>query len=206
MDLATIVEQGNPGGNLLPGEPVELDDSGLRAKVERHDLHRLIATVQLDDHPAAMDAIFTAPFHARYEVRAKLLDRSKRLESRVVLVCMGQLDHVSRHAQLPCSGRVYTRALGENQHSGELASIDGFAAAERLGAERQFVGTSRRSSYPKAGVPHWFLQILSCVSARIHIVLRTKLRDQCGRSTKVHLGPVDVRSVHVGATGSLEDR
>lgn len=144
MDLATILEQGNSGGNLLPGEPAELDDSGLRAKVERHDLHHLIATVQLDDHPAAMDAIFTAPFHERYEVRAKLLDRSKRLESRVVLVCMGQLDHVSRHAQLPCSGRVYTGALGENQHSGELASIDGFAAAATRDTEDTQMGVVAR--------------------------------------------------------------
>ena len=84
-----MVELGNPGGNLLLGEPVELDNSDLWAKLRRHYLHHLIATVQLDDHPAAMYAIFAAPVHARYEVRAKLLDRSKRLDSGVVLICMG---------------------------------------------------------------------------------------------------------------------
>ena len=81
-----MVEFGNPGGNLLLGEPVELDDSDLVAKLQRHDLHRLIATVQLDDHPAAMDASFAAPVRVRYEVRAKLLARSKRPESGIVLI------------------------------------------------------------------------------------------------------------------------
>ena len=79
------VEVGNPGSKLILGEPVELDNSDLLAKLRRHYLHRLIATVQLDDQPAAMYASFAAPVRVRYEVRAKLLDRSKRLESGVVL-------------------------------------------------------------------------------------------------------------------------
>ncbi len=71
---------------MLLGEPVELDNSGFLAKVRRHYLHRLIATVQLDDHPAAMYASFAAPVRVRYEVRAKLLESSKRLESGVVVI------------------------------------------------------------------------------------------------------------------------
>ncbi len=79
-------EFGHEGSNLLPGESVELDNSGLWPKRRRHQLGRLITTVQLDDHPAAMYAIFAAPVCVRYKVRAKLLDRSKRLDSGVELI------------------------------------------------------------------------------------------------------------------------
>ena len=85
----SVLKAGNPGGNLLPVESVELDNSDLFAKRQRHHLHCLIASVQLDDQPAAMYASFAAPVHVRYEVRAKLLDRSKRFDSRVVLAFVG---------------------------------------------------------------------------------------------------------------------
>ena len=83
--VGSAIEFGNPRGNLLPGEPVELDNSDLLAKLLRHDLHRLIVTVRLDDHPTAMYASFAAPVRVRYEVRAKLLACAKRPESGVVL-------------------------------------------------------------------------------------------------------------------------
>ncbi len=66
----SVVELGNPGGNLLTVEPLDLDNAGLMAKRQRHYLHRLIATVQLDDQPATMYARFAAPVRVRYEVRA----------------------------------------------------------------------------------------------------------------------------------------
>ena len=108
---SSVVEPGNPGGNLLLGEPIELDNSDLLAKLQRHDLHRLIATVRLDDHPAAMDASFAAPVRVRYEVRAKLLARSKRSESGVVLTFfVAQLEHISRH-RLPFSEMSATESV-----------------------------------------------------------------------------------------------
>ncbi len=71
------------------GESVELDNAGLLAKDRRHHLYDLITTVRFDDHPAAMYATVAAPVRVSYEVRAKLLDRSKRLDSGVVFIVVG---------------------------------------------------------------------------------------------------------------------
>ena len=74
----------------MPWKECHVMDERLRFIARLLDGEKMasIATVRLDDHPAAMDAIFAAPVRARYEVRAKLLDRSKRSESGVVLIFM----------------------------------------------------------------------------------------------------------------------
>ena len=66
----SAIESSNPGCNLLPGESGDLHDARLSTKFRWHDFHRLIATVQFDDEPAAMDTSFAAPVCVRDEMRA----------------------------------------------------------------------------------------------------------------------------------------
>ena len=64
----SVLEFGDQGRNLLPGELVEFHNSGFLAKLWRHNLHRLTATVELGDQPAGMCSIFAAPVCVRDEV------------------------------------------------------------------------------------------------------------------------------------------
>ena len=128
----SVGESGNPGRNLLLCETVELGNLGLPAKLQRHYPHRLIATVCLDDQPAAMYASFAAPIRVRDEVRAKLLDCAKRLDSGVVLAFfVAQFDHISRHERLP----LWLFLPGPGH--AELTIADDLGGIDHLAVQRQ---------------------------------------------------------------------
>jgi hypothetical protein len=67
-------------------ETIESDYSGLRSELYRHQLDRLITGLQFHDDPTTMHIVFATPVSVRDEMRAKLLDRSKRLDSRVKFI------------------------------------------------------------------------------------------------------------------------